>query len=106
MEIVSAAVGALFHRGGFQLPNAGASGVLSCFGCFTLRYCHVSTSQFILLHCHRLFNLFEKVRKSRKTRINFFLLAAAFALVPILAAFGAETLAVLLAQKAHGQIGI
>ena len=58
MEIVSAAVGALFQSGLFQFPYAGASGILSCFGCFTLRYCHVSTSPFFL-HRFRLnfFNL-------------------------------------------------
>ena len=40
MEIVSATVGALFQSGLGQLPYAGASGILSCFRCFTLRYCH------------------------------------------------------------------
>jgi hypothetical protein len=36
-----ATLGALGKSGHFQLPNVGASFILSCLGMFSLRYCHV-----------------------------------------------------------------
>ena len=78
VEIVSAAVGALFQSGLGQLPYAGTSGVLSCFRCFTLRYCHfIAPPKFYCTVIGFLF-VFEKVRETRKSGINFFVVTFAF----------------------------
>ncbi len=74
VEIVSAAVGALFQSGLFQLPYAGTSGVLSCLRCFTLRYCHCKHLPiFSAPFPANLF--FEKVRQTCKSWVNFLLRA-------------------------------
>ena len=50
------------------------------------------------------FLIFEKVRQTRKSGINFLVLAIAFIGIQILAAFWAKTFAILLAQKTQGKI--
>ena len=78
VEIVSAAVGALFQSGLSQFPYAGTSGILSCFRCFTLRYCHfIAPPNFYCTVIGFLF-VFEKVRKTCKSGINFLVVALAF----------------------------
>ena len=77
VEIVSATVGALFQSGLSQLPYAGTSGVLSCFRCFTLRYCHFIAPPNFYCTVKGFLFVFEKVRKTCKSGINFLVVTLA-----------------------------
>ncbi len=77
VEIVSAAVGALFQSGLGEFPHAGTSGILSCFRCFSLRYCHFIAPPNFLLQPYTVLFFFEKVRQTGKSGINFFSIAFA-----------------------------
>ena len=48
--------------------------------------------------------VFEKVRKTRKSGINFFVVAFAITLIQVLSALGTKSLAILAAKQSQGKI--
>ena len=93
-ELQLAALSASAQCRGFQLLNVGTSFVSAGSGYFSLRYCHVQHS-FILF----LVLVVQKVLQDLQSGVDGLFAAPAGCLVKVGAANGAQTLAILAAQR-------